>query len=113
MCSRPPRRPGNRARRRSSMRNPSPPHPRPRPVGVVAPALALALAALVAVSPRPALAQKDAAAPKADKAAGVFDDAKPEAKADKPAAAATDKPEPTAGATRDALGFTQENAAQQ
>jgi hypothetical protein len=78
------------------------PHPRPHPVGLVA----LVVLLSVALPDRPTRAQAPAPA-KADKAAGVFDDDKPAAKKD-PA-----KPAAGGAADRDAIGFTQENAAGQ
>jgi len=92
------------------------PHPRPLAVGLVA----LAVTLLLAIPHRAARAQATRPAPKADKAAGVFDDDAPAAK-EKAKAKATEKEtakgpaKPAAGgaADRDAIGFTQENAAGQ
>jgi len=67
--------------------------------------LALLVAATASEVPRQTLAQ---AKPKADKAAGVFDDEKAEKGAKQPAAAKA-----TAVSDRDSIGFTQENVAAQ
>jgi len=91
------------------------PHPRPRSVGLVA----LVVVLLVAPAARP---QATPPAPKADKADGLFDEVKPapkdkekdKAKAPEkdPAKVAAEAAAATAAA-RDAIGFTQDNAAAQ
>ncbi len=86
------------------MRSPDP-DPRPLAVGLVALVVALA----VAPPPRAARAQ----APGADKAAGLFDDAKPADKDDKAKDKGPAKPPAGGAADRDAIGFTQDNAASQ
>jgi hypothetical protein len=73
-------------------------NPRPRPVGLVV------LVAVLCVA-LPARAQAPA---KADKAAGLFEDDKPATKGKAP-----EKPSPGGTADRDAIGFTQQNAASQ
>src|SRR4051794_35846653 len=100
MSSRPPRKPGSRARGRFSMRSPRSHHR----LGMGG---RLALLILLAAYPmsRPALAQPK---PAPAKAAGVFDDEK-KAPAAKPPAAAKG---PTV-TDRDTIGFTQENVAAQ
>jgi hypothetical protein len=77
------------------------PHPRPVVVGLVTTVV------LLFVAP-PHLTAFAQSTPKADKTSGVFDDDKPAAKEKGPA-----KPGAGGSADRDAIGFTQENAAGQ
>ena len=78
--------------------------------GIASGCLAALIALMFACPPPPAAAQAAKPAPAADKAGGVFDDETPAAKKDKPKPADGAAPAPT---DRDALGFTQENAAAQ
>ena len=81
-------------------------HLRPPLVGLVA------LVAVLFVAPPPRTALAQAPAPKADKAAGVFDDDKAASK-DKDKDKAPAKPSAGGAVERDNIGFTQQNAASQ
>lgn len=91
------------------MTSPSPDH-RPRAVGLVALVVVLAVAPPPRASRAQAPAPAPAPAPKADKAAGLFDDDKA---ASKDPGKGPARPAAGGAADRDAIGFTQENAASQ